>query len=80
MNVFIMMLVLLLIGGIPVVDTLVAMLRRAARLKSPFYPDRGHAHHILLDLKLRTWQVLCVLITAHAILVGSGYYILDSLR
>jgi UDP-GlcNAc:undecaprenyl-phosphate GlcNAc-1-phosphate transferase len=79
MNVFVMIPVLVLIGGIPAADTLVAMTRRVAHRKSPFYPDRGHAHHILLDRKLRTWQVLCVLITAHAILVGAGYYILDSL-
>ena len=73
-----MMLVLLLIGGVPVVDTLVAMLRRIAKRRSPFYPDRGHAHHILLDFRLRTWQVLCLLIVSHTAIMGAGYYLLVS--
>ncbi len=68
--------VLLLIGGVPVVDTLIAMLRRMAMRKSPFYPDRGHAHHILLDFHLRTWQVLSVLVVVHALLVSVGYRLL----
>jgi UDP-GlcNAc:undecaprenyl-phosphate GlcNAc-1-phosphate transferase len=58
------------------VDTLVAMLRRMAKRRSPFYPDRGHAHHILLDFRLRTWQVLCLLIVSHAAIMGAGYYLL----
>lgn len=77
MRIDFMMAILLLIGGVPVVDTLIAMTRRILRRKSPFYPDRGHAHHILLDRKLRTWQVLCVLIVAHALLVGAGYCLLE---
>lgn len=76
MNIFMMMLVLLLVGGIPVVDTLFAMIRRVLHKKSPFYPDRGHAHHILLDYRLKTWQVLSLLIVSHAALVGVGYYLL----
>lgn len=71
-----MIAVLLLIGGMPVVDTLIAMFRRAVQRKSPFYPDRGHAHHILLDFKLRTWQVLSMLVLCHGILVSAGYWLL----
>ncbi|MDL2263654.1 undecaprenyl/decaprenyl-phosphate alpha-N-acetylglucosaminyl 1-phosphate transferase [Synergistaceae bacterium OttesenSCG-928-I11] len=80
MSIHLMMVILLLIGGVPVVDTLIAMIRRILHRRSPFYPDRGHAHHILLDRKMRTWQVLCVLIAVHAFLVGTGYYILTCLR
>jgi UDP-GlcNAc:undecaprenyl-phosphate GlcNAc-1-phosphate transferase len=71
-----MVLILLLIGGVPVVDTLCAMIRRMARGRSPFHPDRGHAHHVLLDHKFATWQVLSLLVLAHAALVGGGYYLL----
>ncbi|MDR1915133.1 MAG: undecaprenyl/decaprenyl-phosphate alpha-N-acetylglucosaminyl 1-phosphate transferase [Synergistaceae bacterium] len=71
-----MVLILLLIGGVPVIDTLIVICRRIAARKSPFNPDRWHAHHILLDLKLAKWQVLSVLVAAHVILVGTGYYIL----
>lgn len=76
MNVFRMILVLLLVGGVPVLDTLFAMIRRILKKKSPFYPDRGHAHHILLDQKLHTWQVLSLLVTTHALLVSAGYGLL----
>lgn len=70
--------VLVLIGGVPVIDTIVAMIRRVVHGRSPFYPDRGHAHHRLLDRGLKKWQVLCVLVIAHTLLVGLGYYLLSS--
>jgi UDP-GlcNAc:undecaprenyl-phosphate GlcNAc-1-phosphate transferase len=74
MRPFAMLLTLFLIGGVPVADTLFAMIRRMARGRSPFYPDRGHLHHILLDLKLVTWQVLSVIVVTHTLLVSFGYY------
>ncbi|MDR3165454.1 MAG: undecaprenyl/decaprenyl-phosphate alpha-N-acetylglucosaminyl 1-phosphate transferase, partial [Synergistaceae bacterium] len=74
MRPFSMLLTLFLIGGVPVVDTLFAMLRRMARGRSPFYPDRGHLHHILLDFKLMTWEVLSMIVAVHAALVSFGYY------
>lgn len=77
MDLLLMAAVLILIGGVPVVDTIIAMTRRILHGRSPFYPDRGHAHHKLLDRKLRTWQVLCILLIAHALIVGSGYWILQ---
>ncbi|MDR1019250.1 MAG: undecaprenyl/decaprenyl-phosphate alpha-N-acetylglucosaminyl 1-phosphate transferase [Synergistaceae bacterium] len=80
MNVAVMALLLVLIGGAPVVDTLCAMTRRMLHKKSPFYPDRGHVHHILLDMKLRTWQVLSLLVVAHGVLVGAGYRLLAAFR
>lgn len=71
--------VLLLLGGVPVVDTLCAMTRRVLQRKSPFLPDRGHAHHILLDRRLRTWQVLSVLVFLHGLSISVGFYLLDTL-
>lgn len=79
MNIFLMAGVLVLIGGLPVVDTIVAMTRRILSGRSPFYPDRGHAHHILLDRKLRTWQVLIILLIVHALIVGAGYWTLKTI-
>ncbi|MBQ7151935.1 MAG: undecaprenyl/decaprenyl-phosphate alpha-N-acetylglucosaminyl 1-phosphate transferase [Synergistaceae bacterium] len=40
----------ILFGGIPVVDTLSAFTRRMLSGKSPFYPDKKHLHHILISL------------------------------
>ena len=55
---------LLLAGGVPVIDTLCAILRRLAAGKSPFYPDRSHIHHRLLDhgfSPVRVLATLCLL-------------------
>lgn len=38
-----------LILGLPVFDTCFAVVRRAARGRSPLRPDRGHVYHRLLD-------------------------------
>ncbi|HUA22643.1 MAG TPA: MraY family glycosyltransferase [Steroidobacteraceae bacterium] len=40
----------LLLLGLPIIDTLTVMLRRALAGRSPFVSDRGHLHHRLLDL------------------------------
>lgn len=40
----------LLLLGLPIVDTVAVMLRRALAGRSPFASDRSHLHHRLLDL------------------------------
>ena len=40
--------ILVVILGIPLLDTLYAMLRRAVKGDSPFVPDRDHIHHRLM--------------------------------
>ena len=52
---------LLLIGGVPVIDTLCAIARRLSAGKSPFYPDRSHVHHRLLDHGYSPSRVLATL-------------------
>lgn len=73
MDFFHMAVILLLIGGVPVVDTLVAMTRRLLHKKSPFLPDRGHAHHKLQDAGLSKTQTLIVLGCAHFLLISAGF-------
>jgi UDP-GlcNAc:undecaprenyl-phosphate GlcNAc-1-phosphate transferase len=64
--------------GLPIFDTLLAMLRRFLERRSMFSADRGHIHHRLLDLGLthrRAVIVLygvCVVFTASAIAVSLG--------
>lgn len=54
-----LILLLTLFGGVPVIDTLVAFVRRVMHGKSPFLPDRGHLHHRLMDLGLSlSWIVM----------------------
>lgn len=48
--------------ALPVVDTLAVMYRRIRQRKSPFKPDRGHIHHILMDTGLSSRGTLVALI------------------
>lgn len=59
--------------GLPVSDTFAVMWRRMRRGKSPFKPDRGHIHHILLraGLSHRVTLLLLVAIAASFALIGT---------
>ncbi len=55
--------------GVPIADTLLAMIRRAARGAPLFSADRGHIHHRLLELGLSHRSTVLVLYGA-SILLG----------
>ena len=61
------LLAMLLVGGMPVADTLFSLVRRAIRGTSPFQPDRGHFHHLLVDKGLSLSAVLVILVSLHAL-------------
>ena len=48
--------------ALPVLDTLAVMVRRLREGKSPFKPDRGHIHHLLLNAGLTPRATLAVLV------------------
>ncbi len=48
----------LLVLGIPILDVAWQILNRLRRGRSPFYGDRGHLHHRLLDLGISHRRVL----------------------
>ncbi len=50
---------------VPVVDTLRLMVARTIKGRSPFSPDRGHLHHVLLSLMPWHWAL-----TTYLALVG----------
>jgi UDP-GlcNAc:undecaprenyl-phosphate GlcNAc-1-phosphate transferase len=54
--------------GVPIADTLLAMMRRAARGVPLFSGDRGHIHHRLLDLGLSQRQTVVILYGASIVL------------
>lgn len=58
----------LLILGLPILDTAVAILRRLLHHKSPFTADRSHIHHKLIDLGLNQTQAVWLLYIVGAIL------------
>lgn len=57
-----------LVLGVPVVDTLMAVIRRSWRRESIFRADKEHLHHRLLNLGLSQRQVVLVLYAATSVL------------
>ncbi len=68
---------LLLVLGIPLIDTGLTVLRRLSHGKSPVWGDRGHLHHKLLDIGLprRSIAPIYWLVTA---LLGFGALYLNA--
>ncbi len=64
--------------GLPIIDTLFAMVRRVLERRPIFSPDRGHIHHRLLAMGLNQRRAvlllygLTILFTAGAILMAMG--------
>ena len=58
----------LLVLGLPLFDTIFAILRRVANGKSIMEADRGHLHHKLIDMGLSHRQSVVVMYTASAAL------------
>ena len=58
--------------GIPLIDTLVVMIRRLRRNRSPFAADRTHIHHVLEHAGLSVRRTVLVLSLAQMVLVGIG--------
>lgn len=69
--------------GLPIMDTLFAMVRRFLERRSIFSPDRGHIHHRLLDLGLTHRRAVLLLyamsllftLAALAIYIGRSWQV-----
>ncbi len=70
------LILLVLFGGIPVVDTLTAFTRRMLTGKSPFYPDKKHLHHILISLTGSNVLTVTIILSLQVIMLilGLKYY------
>ena len=78
-NILIFAFSILFLGGIPVIDTLVAMTRRILHKKSPFLPDRGHTHHKLQDAGFSKPATLLIMSIIHILFLIFGKYLLSLL-
>ena len=58
--------------ALPVIDTVVVIIKRLRAGRSPFHPDRSHIHHILENLGLNARQSLAVLIMIALVLMAIG--------
>ncbi len=65
-----------LLGGVPVIDTVFAILRRLLLSGSPFRPDRGHIHHRLLDAGVSTIGVVLLLSGLQALCIIAALFLL----
>ena len=65
-----------LILGLPIFDTLFAIIRRVLRGQSPMHPDRGHVHHRLIDLGFDQKQTVIILLIASGLLSLSAVVLL----
>ena len=57
-----------LVIGLPLFDTVFAVLRRVLSGRSPMSPDRGHFHHRLIDMGLSQKQAVAILYAISAVL------------
>ena len=60
--------------GIPLIDTLVVMMRRMKRRQSPFAADRTHIHHILEQTGMSVRRTVLILGLVQLLLVGIGVF------
>jgi UDP-GlcNAc:undecaprenyl-phosphate GlcNAc-1-phosphate transferase len=58
--------------GLPIADTLLAMIRRAIHHRPMFSADRAHIHHKLIDLGLTQKQAVLILYGASILLGGTA--------
>ncbi|MCL1819752.1 MAG: undecaprenyl/decaprenyl-phosphate alpha-N-acetylglucosaminyl 1-phosphate transferase [Oscillospiraceae bacterium] len=57
-----------LLLGLPIFDTIAAILRRISKGKNPMSPDRSHVHHRLIDMGFTQKQSVAILYVMSAVL------------
>ena len=69
------------LAAIPILDTLVVMVRRIRRKKSPFSPDKTHIHHIMVKFfDMNVQRTVGFLVVLQIVFSSIGYIILDSIN
>ena len=63
----------LFVMGLPLIDTALAIIRRAIYKKPIFFADGGHIHHCLLKRGLSARRVVFVLTAIQSVFCGAGY-------
>ena len=67
-----MIMLLVLFGGVPFIDTMTAFTRRILTGKSPFYPDKKHLHHILMMLTGSNVVTVTIMLSLHLFALAAG--------
>lgn len=66
----------ILILGLPLLDMVYVIINRILKNKSPFFPDRSHFHHRLLDLGINHKQTVICCYSIHIVFLYIGIKIL----
>lgn len=61
-----------LFGGVPFIDTMTAFIRRILTGKSPFYPDKKHLHHLLMMLTHSNVVTVTIMLSLHLFSLAAG--------
>ncbi len=61
--------------SVPILDMFFVILVRIYNLKSPFYPDRNHLHHRLLEKGISYNSTILIILTLNVISIFSAYLI-----
>lgn len=73
--------VILYLAAIPILDTLVVMVRRFRRGKSPFVPDKTHLHHILVKFfNGNVKRTVSFLVMMQVLFSATGYLLSDAIN
>jgi len=71
----------LYLTALPLLDTLIVMVRRVRRGKSPFNPDKTHIHHIMVNFfDMNVKKTVMFLVILQIIFSAIGYMILESIN
>ena len=62
---------------LPLFDTLRVFTIRLYRGKSPFYPDRSHIHHLLIDSGLSHMAATLILVLVNIIFIAMAFFMQD---
>lgn len=66
---------LILILGLPILDTLSVIARRLRERRSPFMPDRNHLHHKLLASGLHHYEAVAAIYIFQGLFVGTALFL-----
>jgi len=64
--------------AVPILDTVLVVANRLRKGRSPFAPDRGHIHHILIDSGVPRYRALSLMLLGGASLNVMGLMIVAS--
>ncbi|MGJ0308721.1 glycosyltransferase family 4 protein [Aliarcobacter cryaerophilus] len=73
---------ILLIAAVPILDTLIVMIRRISQNKNPFSPDKKHIHHILLKQQnnnIKKTSLILILLQIIFVYIGLGFKTRDDI-